>query len=534
MQKEIADRIISEYLQKIYGFSVKKSYSFDEAEELCAEIVKEVYLSLLRTNEIENIEGYIWRISAHTYAKFVSSKRKHEGISIDGLPIPYFETFLSDDTDEEIRKLRREVGFLTEKRRRIIYRFYYENRTIASIAEEMALPEGTIKWHLNKARIELKEGFGMERKIGKLGLSPVEVIDFGHSGGTGSNNGPEFYLGDKINLNIVYSVYEQPLTKAQIAEELGMTLVFLEDKISFLEENGFLVKTKGDRYTTYVDFFKRDFTQQEKKLRAQKEVAKELVKDYVPYVRNAIADFTDVYIPGGNRELLEAAAIYYGISNKSYIPFERDLSPYAIYTTAGGAFYATIYLKELTPQPMIDPALYRACGSMFRVSEKYPGITAWSVDTRYDSRKGGWKNNLTSDYEYLYEHLTGKITADSTNAEKYARLNDRCFLSDDGSINIMLVKGKRENFWNRIPSLNPEQKAKYTDIALEYAALEAKLYPPQMQDLIFSRSVTSFIGNTMALMVLDELYGNGTFKPLTEQEKVTANLLMFSDTLPNA
>ena len=33
-------------------------------------------------------------------------------------------------------------------------------------------------------------------------------------------------------------------------------------------------------------------------------------------------------------------------------------------------------------------------------------------------------------------------------------------------------------------------------------------------------------------MVLDILYGNGTFRPLTENERVGINLLVFSDVLP--
>ena len=539
MQKEFADRIITEYLQKIYGFAVKKSYSFDEAEELCSEIVKEVYLSLLRTNEIENIEGYIWRISAHTFAKYVSSKKKHEGISIDGLPIPYLETFLPDDTGEEIKKLRREVGFLTEKRRRIVYRFYYENQSISSIAKEMGLPVGTVKWHLNKARIELKEGFGMERNIGKLGLAPVEALAFGHSGIPGANSGPEFYMGDKINLNIVYSVYHTPRSKEEIAEELGMTLVYLEDKINILEENGFLVKTKGNRYTTYVNFKTKPHpAEQEEKLKAQKEIAKVLVKEYVPLVREAIAGIKEVYIPTNNRELFEAAAIYYGVLHKCSIPIENDLAPYAIKTTAGGEFIATVFLKQeeydADFRQTINPDLYRACGSMHRVSEKYPSVTAWSVDTRYDSRKGFWENNLTSDYEYLYEHMTSKITPDSANTEKYERLKARKYIWEDGHINLMIVKEQRTDFFAKIPDFSHKCNKKFAAKALEYASMEAKHHPPQMQELIINWEASCFIGNAVALMVLDELYENGTFKPLTEQEKATANLLMFADILPNA
>ena len=47
MEKQKADAIITEYLPKIYGFSIKKSFLYQEAEELCSDIVEEVYFSLL-------------------------------------------------------------------------------------------------------------------------------------------------------------------------------------------------------------------------------------------------------------------------------------------------------------------------------------------------------------------------------------------------------------------------------------------------------------------------------------------------------
>ena len=60
----------------------------------------------------------------------------------------------------------------------------------------------------------------------------------------------------------------------------------------------------------------------------------------------------------------------------------------------------------------------------------------------------------------------------------------------------------------------------------------AKDYPPQMRDLIVNWNAGGFVGTTVALMLMDILYENGTFKPLTEEEKVTSNLLMFCDRLP--
>lgn len=524
-------------MQKIYGFAVKKSFSYDEAEDLCSDIIQEVYSSLIKSENIINPEGYIWRISEYTYAKYVSSKKKLNGISIDEIDIPYEEDFSCENYEDDIARLRREIAYLTEKRREIVYLFYYKDTSISYIAKKLGMSEGTVKWHLNKARNELKESFFMERKIGRLGMSPITAIRFSHSGNPGNNEGPEFYLGDKLNLNITYSVYSAPKTIEDIAEELGVTPVYIEDKINFLEENGFLIKTTGNRYTTYVCFEPETYSLEliEARLHQQLKAAEILAVEYVPAVRAAISDFVkDTYIPSGNKELLEAAAIFYGIVNKCSLPIKKDLSKYVIKTTAGGDFIATIDLPCSQSDPeytsTLDASAYRACGSMTRESEKYPSVFSWSVDSRYSSRLGTWKNNCTCDYEYLYEFISGNLPENTANAEKYKRLKEREFLNENNQVNIMIMKKTYSEFHDKIPSLEEYLKNKFANAALETAMIKARNYPSQMQDLIISRS--GFIGTEVAMMVMDILYQNETFRPLTTQERITSNLIMFSDMLP--
>lgn len=541
MNKQKADEIITENLPKIYGFSVKKAFSYDEAEELSAMIVEEVYTSLLKSDEIYNIDGYIRRISKYVYARYVSSVKQHEGISIDGLDIPYEQDFtLPEEAEAEILRLRREIAFLTKTRREIVYSFYFENKKITEIASDLGIPEGTVKWHLNRARNEMKEGFTMERKIGKLGLNPIKAKSFGHGGCTGGNDGPEYYLGDSLNLNIVYSVYHNPRTKEEIAEELGVTLVFIEDRIATLEENGFLVRQAGDKYTTYVNFTPQTYSLefQENTIKNWQEIARILVEKYVPEVRKSVAGIKDIYIPGGNRELLDAALIYFGIRDFCWNTIERDISKYYIKTTAGGDFLATVFLEKTRSDPEYMPTLfdlpdYSGCGDMNRHSEKYPAVGSWSIDTRYSSRVGTWKNNLNTDYEYLYEHIIGAISDNAANEEKYKRLRDRGFIDENNKVNIMVLKGNYDTISSTVPHLDEDISRMFADMALEYASTVAKDYPVQMHDLVIADEAGSYIANnTVALMVMDILYSNGTFRPLTEKERVTSNLIMFSDVLP--
>ena len=538
MNKQQADELIVQYLPKIYGFAMKKAFSYQEAEELSSDIVAEVYLSMLSAKEIVNIDGYVWRISEHVYSKFVSSKKKREGVSIDGMDIPDDTSVWDDDVDSELDLLRREIAFLTQTRRKIVYSFYYENKTISTITKEMGIPEGTIKWHLNKAKNDLKEGFIMERKIGKLGIKPIEAIGFGHGGNPGSNGGPEHYLGNKLNLNIVYSVYHTPKTLTEIAEELGVTPVYIEDTVAELVANGFLVEQAGKRYTTYVCFNPETYSLEleDKCLQKKMELAKLLVREYVPQIRAAIEDVKDIYIPSGNRELFEAAAIFYAVNNKCNTASKINFSQYSIKTLAGGNFIAYVDIPATQSDPDYVPSQtvppYWACGDMNRWSEKYLSIYAWSFDTRYSSRKGAWKNNLTSDYEYLYEFMTGAIENTPANKEKFDRLKARGFLTEDNKVNIMVMRDEAKAFFAKLPSLNEEIKKTFADYALEHAMIVAKDYPPQMRDLVVARYVNSFVNSTVALMVMDILYENGTFRPLTEGEKVTSNLLMFCDQLP--
>ena len=535
MEKKKADRIIMEYLGKIYGFAVKKSFCYDEAEDLASEIVAEVYRSLLVSEEVCNIEGYVWRISEHVFAKYVSSKKKHAGISIDGMEFPDETDFYEGDPEEEMALLRREIAFLTRKRREVVYAFYYENQSISDISKKQGIPEGTVKWHLNKAKNDLKEGYTMKRSIGKLGLKPIEAMNIGHDGRPGDKGGPEYYLTDKLNLNIVYSVYSEPKTKEEIAQELGMTLVFIEDRVDYLEANGFLVRKAGGRYTTYVDFSPESYSRErnDKRLQMQEKIAALLVKEYVPLVRAAFADEKDMYVPGGNRELFEAAMIFCAVQNHCKLDIKADISKYFIKTTDGGN---SIVHAELN-QSAIDPDYryskawpsYSVCGMMNRVSDVY-SVGSCSVDTRYTTRSGGWENNRNEDYEYLYEVMSGMITEDKVNEHKFKRLRERGFLSENGEICVTVVRDR--SMMKKIPPVSEEIKKRFASYALEYAMECAKEYPPQMRDLIVHYNARGFVGSTVALMVWDMLYADGTFRSLTEKERAAAGLIVFSDVLP--
>lgn len=77
-----------------------------------------------------------------------------------------------------------------------------------------------------------------------------------------------------------------------------------------------------------------------------------------------------------------------------------------------------------------------------------------------------------------------------------------------------------------------QNKGEFAGVALEQAMEAAKRFPAQMQDFEVWHDVWGFIDNVEAILVLDELYDSGVFRPLKEEERVTSQLLMFADRLP--
>lgn len=537
MEKQKADETITFYLEKIYGFAFKKAYSYDEAEELASEMTAEVYTSLLNSNDITNVSGYIWRICENVYSRYVAKNKKQEGLCENYMAAISVARMDEGITEEEKYKIRREVSFLSELRRDIVFSFYYKNETIKKIAARHGIPEGTVKWHLNKIKKDLKEGMTMERKIGELGLNPVKALDISHNGTPGSNGGPEYYLQDKIDLNIVYSAYKKPRTLNEIAEELGMTPVFVEDRAARLADNGFLVKKKGGKYVSYVEFTGRTYSLENMdRIRdAKLRIADQLIEKYVPVVRKSIANLQDVYIPSGNSELLEAAAIMYALRHKCTLKLGHsyDYNQYFIKTTDGGCYTVWVDLERECVDPeykLRNQGDFCVCGSMWRMSSKYP-VKAWSIDSRLDSRTGNWQNNQNRDYEYLYELITGRLTDGPENIDKINRLKERGFIDDNGRPMIMIIKGKDTDFIDQIPELDKKRNEDFSKIALEFAMQRIKNVPPHMHDLVMA-DYEGFISEEVPMMVMDKLYANGTLKPLTESEQITTNLIMFCDVLP--
>jgi hypothetical protein len=143
-------------------------------------------------------------------------------------------------------------------------------------------------------------------------------------------------------------------------------------------------------------------------------------------VRDAVGKIDGIYVPGGNRALLEATLLTYALMANNYKGPYRDVSRYVIKPTDGGEYVAHALLKKTEGKTAGKDRLplYWACGPMYRQSCKYPGVGSWSIDSALSAREGMWQNNLNEDYEYLYEFIDGRL---DKGPEFHFEIHDPCW-----------------------------------------------------------------------------------------------------------
>lgn len=250
MNRQDVEKIITEYLKPIFGFALKRCKSIHDAEDLSQEITIRAFRALLIKDDVADMGKFIWTVAHNTLSNYYRDTAKSMiGVSIDEVaeliadPDSELDT---DDNTETIRRLQTEIAYLSKLQRRIVIAYYFENRKQADIATELGVPPGTVKWHLFEAKKELKRGMDTMRKASELKFNPIKFHSYGINGSIGTKSPDEFFRST-LSQNICYCVRNTAKTINEIADDLGVSPVYVETEVEFLEEYGFLQAQK-DKY----------------------------------------------------------------------------------------------------------------------------------------------------------------------------------------------------------------------------------------------------------------------------------------------
>lgn len=261
MNQERAAAFIEENLKTIFAYALSRVSHKEDAEDLTGEIVLAILQSAEHIKNPEAFYGYVWRIAANTYKKFVRKKARHSFEALDDT--------MPDDTDfvselcarEDVMRLRREIALLSKEHRECTIAYYYDGLSCAEVAEKLGFSLEMVKYYLFKTRKILKEGISMEREFGEKSFrpSPFEFTTIF----SGKYN-PEYsnLFARKLPGQILLSAYYTPMTVRELAMELGVASVYLEDEINMLMHYGLITEVSAGKYQTNLVIFTDDFTEE--------------------------------------------------------------------------------------------------------------------------------------------------------------------------------------------------------------------------------------------------------------------------------
>ncbi len=251
MKRQEAERITTEYLKPVYGFALKRCKSLQDAEDLSQEIILKAFRALIAKDDIADPAKFIWAIAHNTLSNYYrDSARTFVGVPIDEIGELASDEETNEDNSETFEKLRSEIAYLSKLQRKIVIAYYFEKKKQADIAKALNIPLGTVKWHLFEAKKELKRGIDTVRQTSDLKFNPIKFHSAGINGSVGTK-GAEL-LRSTLSQNICYCVRNTAKTVNEIADDLGVSPVYVETEVEYLENYGLLTVQKNRYILNFI------------------------------------------------------------------------------------------------------------------------------------------------------------------------------------------------------------------------------------------------------------------------------------------
>lgn len=539
MDKQTADKKIYEYRDRIFGFAMEKTRNVDQADELASDIICEVYRSFLRGGDIVNVDGYVYRIARNVWAKYVRRLTENRSFEdIDNVIIPYYDK-REDDNSEEIEALRREIGYLSDRQRQIVYMHYYRDLSVSEIAKRLNISAGTVKWHLSDARTKLKEGITMTINEQNLELNPIKFTSMGHGGTPGSTGDTMDMFDTRLKQNIAYACYWQPKTLEEIARALGVPQVYIADSLEKLVDYAYIDKldnSKNPKYRTNM-LITDPITDPRKwgNTNALMDKAAEyLCENYFPEVFRKFESDPEHWCfscVDGDLNFLKHNLVLACMT--SFEDIETvDWDKFSVKRPDGGDFMALASVTDDTEQQTDGEYPYWACGYMNCRTTNGDDILSYaiSVDCRYADRNGGWRDNPPSDWNSLVKFMN-----DGKNAltpDEYKRLCDKGYIYED-KVQLTIFNAKLDEneqlggsimrFLQKKLPMSEELRQFAKKLDNDCFALMNNAYPEHMLPAARAMECANLISSSeLVPRCVEKLLEKGELKPLTDIQRKSA------------
>lgn len=490
VNRQYVEETVTKFLKPVFGFALKRCKSMQDAEDLSQEIVLKAFRALLVKEDVADVHKFIWTIAHNSLSNYYRDAAKSMiGVSIDEvaelIADPKSE-MVADDSEDTILRLQREMAYLSQLQRKIVIAYYFENRKQEEIAAQLEIPLGTVKWHLFEAKKELKRGMDTMRKASELKFNPITFHSYGLNGASGTKSLDEFFRST-LSQNICYCVRNTAKTVHEIADDLGVSPVYVEPEAAFLEEYGFLQMQKN-RYI--VNFIISEPTAE--LLIMQNNMYKHAAESFACELYDALTGSGVLDDPAilcgqtdgpislteskqADRNFLLWALIPYIAAWSGEKLMDESISFDEVATIRPDGGHNIVH-ASVVPDHIVLPEDYvymrNWCGPMWN---EYNGYILWQIDSDWSDR--GTDNDLLH-YSRNAKHVLSLYAKekDGLSKDEYAWLAERGYVKTTGDIDGLfksswqIVVLSDKEIQGRLLSIGERIKARYQN---EFDALKA-------------------------------------------------------------
>jgi RNA polymerase sigma-70 factor, ECF subfamily len=165
--------LVSLYTRKVFGLAYRFTGRVDEAEDLTQEVFVKVYQTLHRYRESDGPFGGWLMAVARNHAIDNYRRHKQERLRrnedpevLDTMPAQAEHPVAALEREERARLVHRGLRALPVELRLPLILCDLQGRAYEEIAAELAIPLGTVKSRINRARLELaKRLIGRQREL---------------------------------------------------------------------------------------------------------------------------------------------------------------------------------------------------------------------------------------------------------------------------------------------------------------------------------------------------------------------------------
>ena len=564
MQKPQADKAILSYVKKIYGFALSKTKNLEQAEELSARITYEVYKTLLKKDDIYSLDSYIYRTSCNIYALFLKEmKEEQPALPEEDLAAPEDTSF-----SEMNERLYNEIAYLSSLQRKIVILHYFHKQNLKSIAANLNIPLGTVKWHLIEARHQMKEGFsaGEKRLFDPSQKRFLEMCNHGYLGMYKIDMSAHF--SKSLSQYVAYSAYYKGKTAGEIAKDLAIPTYYIEDELEQLTENGYMTKISADKYLTDV-YIEEENPEIDSKIdnlmtRYAREVCEQYMPDFLKSCENLVVENENtrdkIHIPDNDLNFFLYSAIGLLSGDKLRVKYNQNIEDFYVKRKDGGLNIATSKVGFDTSKDLNNFELNRDLTdhTIYSINRDIYPFEVWQLTSHLDTRiKQGkyWEMMLFEDYFDFFYKRPAQLTANLNDINTYIRLLEKglikvgvgsCELgvgsfelgvqlptphSQLPTPNMIVIEMKDKELASLLPKCPEKLLNKGKKLDEEIYKICKPIIPPHHHNLCRVMTQNTLSSPKMRVMIIDYLLKTKVLKPLKKEQKATVNMVMQAEKL---